>query len=151
MTVELITTSTPAMTKSPSRQDNERPATSGRAGGLISTQAWNLDHTQFRVSSTADSGVVSSETRLVLAQRGIKILGRYSGGSIVRGYLVGALTGTVLQFRFTQREVAGQIHGGRSVCELERLANGRLRLHEHFTWTTRDGAGTNIFDQVADE
>ena len=111
----------------------------------------NLDHTQFRVSSTADSGVVSSETRLALEQRGIKVLGRYSGGSILRGYLVGTLTGTVLQFRFTQREVAGQIHGGRSVCELERLPDGRLRLHEHFTWTTRVGAGTNTFDQVADE
>jgi len=111
----------------------------------------NLDNTQFRVSSTAHSGVVSSETRLALAQHGIKIIGRYSGGSILRGYLVGTLTGTVLRFRFTQREVAGQIHGGRSICELERLSSGRLRLHEHFTWTTRVGAGTNIFDQVADE
>jgi hypothetical protein len=111
----------------------------------------NLDHMQFRVSATAESGVVSSETRLAFVQRGIRILGRYSGGSILRGYLVGTLTGTALQFRFTQREVAGQIHGGRSVCELERISNGRLRLHEHFTWTTRVGAGTNIFDQVADE
>ena len=111
----------------------------------------NLDCIQFRVSSTADSGVVSSETLLVLAQRGIKILGRYCGGSIVRGYLVGTLTGAVLKFRFTQREVAGHIHGGRSVCELECLTDGRLRLHEHFTWTTRLGAGTNTFDQVTDE
>lgn len=111
----------------------------------------NLDRTQFRVSSTAANGVVSSETHLALTQRGVRILGRYSGGSILRGYLVGTLTGTVLQFRFTQREVAGQIHGGRSVCELERLANGQLRLHEHFTWTTRVGAGINTFDQVADE
>ena len=111
----------------------------------------NLDQTQFRVSSTACSGVVSSETRLALEQRGIKILGRYSGGSILRGYLVGTLIGTVLQFRFTQREVAGEIHGGRSVCEFERLADGRLRMHEHFTWTTRVGAGTNTFDQVTDQ
>lgn len=111
----------------------------------------NLDQTHFRVSSTADDGVVSAETRLALEQRGNRILGRYGGGSILRGCLVGTLTGTVLQFRFTQREVAGQIHGGRSVCELERLADGRLRLHEHFTWTTRSGAGTNTFDQVADE
>ncbi len=108
----------------------------------------NLDHTQFRVSSTAENGVVSSETRLALEQRGSRILGRYSGGSILRGYLVGTLTGSVLQFRFTQREVAGQIHGGRSVCELERLGDGRLRLHERFTWTTRVGSGTNTFDEL---
>src|SRR5690348_5680712 len=100
----------------------------------------NLDNTQFRVSSTADLGVVSSDTRLALAQHGTKIIGRYGGGSILRGYLVGTLTGTVLRFRFTQREVAGQIHGGRSICELERVSSGRLRLHEHFTWTTRVGS-----------
>jgi len=94
---------------------------------------------------------VSSETRLAVTQRGARILGRYGGGSILRGYLVGTLSGTVLQFRFTQREITGQIHGRRSVCELERLANGQLRLHEHFTWTTRVGAGTNTFDQVGEE
>jgi hypothetical protein len=66
----------------------------------------NLDRTQFRVSSTADNGVVSSETCLELMQRGVRIFGRYGGGSI-------------------------------------------RRLHEHFTWTTRDGSGTNTFDQVA--
>jgi len=110
----------------------------------------NLDQTRFRVSSTAANGVVSSDTCLAFVQRGAKILGRYSGGSILRGYLVGTLTGTVLQFRFTQREAAGHIHGGRSVCEFERLSNDRLRLHEHFTWTTRAGAGTNTFDQMAD-
>lgn len=108
----------------------------------------NLDHTLFRVSSTADCGVVSSETRLALVQRGSKVLGRYRGGNILRGYLVGTLTGSVLRFRYAQRELAGQIHAGRSVCELERLSNGRLRLHEHFTWKTRPGSGTNTFDQV---
>lgn len=58
----------------------------------------NLDHSRFRVSATADNGVVSSETLLTLQQRGIRILGRYGGGSIARGYLVGTLKGTVLQW-----------------------------------------------------
>lgn len=91
---------------------------------------------------------MSSETRLALVQRGAKVLGRYRGGTILRGYLVGTLTGSVLRFRYTQRELAGIIHAGRSVCELERLSDGRLRLHEPFTWVTRAGSGTNIFDQV---
>lgn len=24
----------------------------------------------------------------------------------------------------------------------------RLRIHEHFTWTTREGAGTNVFECI---
>ena len=111
----------------------------------------DLHSTRFRVSQTADCGVVSPDTRLSFTQRGNRVFGRYGGGSIQRGCLVGALSGTLLQFRFTQREVAGQIHGGRSHCELERLPDGRLRIHEHFTWTTRVGSGTNTFDQVAED
>ena len=115
------------------------------------SSSMNLDNTLFRVSSAADCGVVSSETRLVLVQRGLKVLGRYHGGTILRGCLVGDLAGAVLRFRYAQRELTGEIHAGRSVCELERLSDGRLRLHEHFTWRTRPGSGTNTFDQVDSE
>ena len=108
----------------------------------------NLHGTSFQVSSTAAQGVVSSETRLVFAQRGSKVLGRYSGGSIQRGYLVGNLVGTTLRFRYAQTEASGHVHGGRSYCHIEHLRGGRLRLHEHFVWETRLGSGTNTFDQT---
>jgi hypothetical protein len=108
----------------------------------------NLNGLSFQVSATAAAGVVSSDTRLDLLQRGDRILGRYRGGSIERGYLVGNIAGHRLHFRYSQREKGDGIHGGRSVCFLDFLSDGRLRIREHFTWGTRDGAGVNIFDQV---
>jgi hypothetical protein len=108
----------------------------------------NLDGTSFSVSATAGEGVVSAETHLQLIQRGSRVLGRYAGGSIVRGCLVGTVDGTELRFRYVQRERAGGIHAGRSICRLERLDDGRLRLREYFKWTTRSGSGTNVFEQV---
>jgi hypothetical protein len=108
----------------------------------------NLNGLSFQVGATATTGVVSSETRLVLSQRGSRIFGRYQGGSIRRGYLVGSIVGHKLNFRYSQRETTGGIHGGKSTCFLEFLPGGRLRIREHFTWKTRDGAGVNIFDQV---
>ena len=108
----------------------------------------NLDGMCFRVCATASVSVVSAQTRLHLTQRGSRIFGRYEGGSILRGRLVGQVSGHALTFRYTQRECAGSIHGGRSRCVLEVLSNGRLRIYEHFTWKTRTGAGTNIFEQV---
>ena len=108
----------------------------------------NLNGLSFQVSATAAAGVVSSETRLDLIQRGNRILGRYKGGSIERGYLVGSLAGHTLHFRYSQREKGGGIHGGRSICFLDSLSDGRLRIREHFTWETREGAGVNVFDQV---
>ncbi len=111
----------------------------------------SLDGASFRVSTTAAQGVVSSDTRLHLVQRGSRVLGRYAGGTIQRGYLVGTVAGSTLRFRFAQREVTGHTHGGRSVCDIEVRSDGRLRLREHFTWETRPGAGTNTFDQITPE
>jgi len=108
-----------------------------------------LDGLCFRVCATASVGVVSAQTYLHMTQRGSRIFGRYEGGSIVRGCLVGQLSGQALIFRYTQLERAGGIHGGHSSCALEVLRDGRLRIHEHFTWKTREGCGTNVFEQVS--
>ena len=109
----------------------------------------NLGGLSFQVCATASLGVVSAETRLRLFQQGSRIFGRYEGGSIVRGCLVGQVSGDILTFRYAQRERDGSLHAGRSNCVLETLRDGRLRINEHFTWSTREGSGTNIFEQVS--
>lgn len=109
----------------------------------------NLDGFEMHVTSTAANGVVGSETRLHFVQRGNRVIARYSGGAVARGWLVGRVTDSELVFRYAQREGSGAIHGGRSVCQVERLSNGRTRITEHFTWKTRTGSGTNVFDECA--
>jgi hypothetical protein len=108
----------------------------------------NLDGKTLFVSSTATSGVVDAETRLVLRQRGPRVFGRYQVRRIRRGVLVGESSGAVLTFRYLQVEASGEIHGGRSACDLVRTPEGRLRMVERFSWTTRDGSGTNVFDEL---
>jgi len=110
----------------------------------------NLDGLVMSVSSTADVGVVGAQTRLHFRQIGSRVLARYAGGSVKRGCLVGRIDGSRLTFRYAQVETAGQIHGGHSVCECLRTDDGRVRILEHFTWSTRTGSGTNVFDQVPD-
>ena len=108
----------------------------------------NLDGRLMYVSSSAEQGVVGSETRLCLVQKGSRVLGRYRGGSVQRGCLVGTVKGATLPFRYVQREASGELHAGRSVCELRQLDGGRIRVLEHFRWSTRHGEGTNVFDEV---
>jgi hypothetical protein len=108
----------------------------------------HLDGLTMFVSSTADTGVVSAETRLYFIQRGDRVAARYSGGSVLRGWLVGRSEGDTLRFRYAQREHGDQIHAGHSVCDLERLSDGRVRVIEHFTWSTRPASGINVFDEV---
>lgn len=108
----------------------------------------NLDGVVMGVTSTARQGVVGSETRLRFRQKGSRVRARYAGGRVVRGCLVGRLDGSSLRFRYLQVEESGAMHGGSSLCEVIRLGDGRTRIVEHFTWRTRDGSGTNVFDEL---
>jgi hypothetical protein len=101
------------------------------------------------VSSTAPDGVVGSDTRLTFQQRGDRVIARYAGGAVARGILVGRVIGERLVFRYAQRERDGVIHGGRSVCDVIHLPDGRLRVMERFEWSTRAGRGINTFDELA--
>lgn len=116
--------------------------------------AFDLDNVVMRATATAANGVVDSSTRVSFRQRGSRVIGRYAGGNVRRGWLVGAVAGNRLTFRYAQAESDGAlagggsvIHAGRSTCEIEALADGRLRLLEHFAWSTRPGTGTNVFEQ----
>lgn len=108
----------------------------------------NLHGRVMSVSATASQGVVDSNTILRLCQQGDRVFGRYAGGSVLRGCLVGRTQGHRLVFRYAQVEGSGQIHGGTSVCEVLYQADGCVRILEHFTWRTREGSGTNVFDEV---
>ena len=108
----------------------------------------DLNGRRMFVSTTAANGVVGSDTRLHFSQRGARIVARYAGGNVTRGCLVGRWIGEQLTFRYAQREVDNAIHGGRSMCDVQRLGDGRVRITEHFTWTTRTGSGTNVFDEL---
>jgi hypothetical protein len=109
----------------------------------------DLDGVVMSVTSTADQGVVGPETRLRFVQKGSRVLGRYRGGAVSRGCLIGSLSGSRLVFRYAQVEAKGEVHGGRSICDVERRHDGRLRIVEHFAWRTRPGSGTNVFEEIA--
>jgi hypothetical protein len=108
----------------------------------------NLNGLSMYVSSTADQGVVDQSTRLLFYQREARVLARYQGGMIQRGVLIGRVLGGVLTFRYLQVEASGEIHGGRSICNIVRTPEGKIRIIENFQWTTRNGSGTNVFDEV---
>lgn len=109
-----------------------------------------LQGRRMRVVSTAANGEVSGETELILEQFGALFSGRYRGGSIVDGYLVGRFVGAEpsdVEFRYVQSDVTGRLDSGHSHGRFELLPDGRLRLIENFEWHTRDGRGQNVFEE----
>ena len=101
-----------------------------------------------RVVSTAEGGEVNAETRIEFSQDGSVVSARYVGGRVRLGYLVGTISAEGVNFRYAQVDNDGRLDGGYSICELSRMADGRIRLLEHFKWDSRVGSGTNIFEEI---
>lgn len=109
----------------------------------------SLDGIKMRVASTAAAGEVNNETLFEFTQDGSVVSARYAGGSVRLGHLVGVRAGERLCFRYAQVDHSGRLDGGHSTCEIERSGDGRVRLIEHFEWDSREGSGTNVFEEVA--
>ena len=100
------------------------------------------------VSNADAHSVVSGSTVLTFEQQGNVVSARYRGGDIIDGYLIGQLEGWSLRFRYVQADRGGRLDAGVSAAVLDRLADGRLRLVEHYQWLTRPESGTNIFEEI---
>ncbi len=108
----------------------------------------SLQGIRMRVVSTAEEGEVNAETLFEFTQECPVVSARYAGGKVRLGYLVGSMTAEELHFRYAQVDNFGRLDGGHSACEIWRTATGKLRLTEHFTWDSREGSGTNIFEEI---
>jgi hypothetical protein len=109
----------------------------------------SLQGRRFRVASTSAGSVVSASTILTLEEDGPFVCGRYSGGTVVHGYLIGIRRGAELHFRYVQGDLSGSIDAGVSRALIEVDAQGLVRITEHYEWATREGSGTNIFEEIA--
>jgi hypothetical protein len=107
-----------------------------------------LNGIRMHVVSTAEGGEVNSETIFEFTQDGSVVSARYAGGKVRLGYLVGTMSAEGLCFRYAQIDTSGRIDGGYSTCEVARTADGRIRLAEHFKWDSREGSGTNLYEEI---
>jgi hypothetical protein len=109
----------------------------------------SLDGVQMRVASTGAGGEVNTETLFTFVQDGSVVSARYAGGKVRLGYLVGTMSAGGLHFRYAQLDNEGRLDGGYSTCEISQMSDGRIRLVEHFRWDSREGSGTNVFEEIA--
>jgi len=106
----------------------------------------SLDGKKMNAVETAPNGVVNQETIFHFKESEGVITAEYAGGQVKHGYLVGKIIEGKLAFQYTQLHEDGEMDGGHSVCDIETLADGRVRLVEHFVWD--DGVGTNVIEEL---
>ncbi len=108
----------------------------------------SLDGRRFRPVGDTIGGEVSPDTVFAFSQEGDLIHARYVGGRIRLGYLVGTRAGTTIHFRYAQVNTAGETATGQSHDRIEILPDGRLRLHERWSWDSQEGSGMSILEEI---
>ncbi len=109
---------------------------------------FDLNGKKMHVTATDPNGEVNADTVFEFTQNDSIVSARYSGGKILLGYLVGKIENNKLEFRYAQANNHHRLDGGQSNCEINNIANGKLQLIEHYKWLSREGSGTNIFEEI---
>ena len=107
---------------------------------------------RFRSIANTTNGDVGDRTVFHYRQRGRVVWATYEGGAVTFGTLVASvLDDGTLDMRYQHVAEGGAIKAGRCVSTPERLPDGRLRLHEHWSWTEGgEGQGRSQVEEIRD-
>ena len=105
----------------------------------------------FVSTSNTETGDVSSATRFYYHQKGDLVWATYEGGAVRFGTLVAKADEVGrLEMRYQHLTTAGELKTGECRSVPEVLADGRLRLHESWRWTSGDDSeGSSIVEELA--
>ena len=108
------------------------------------------DNKIFRSVSNTSNGEVGDETRFHYRQQDRIVWAEYSGGSIVKGFLIATVQpDDCLEMRYEHVNTQGELMTGRCYSTPEHLPDGRIRLHERWQWTSGDGSsGESVVEEI---
>ena len=108
---------------------------------------FSLDGRNFVAVENSESGEVSEQTVFCYHQKDNAIWAEYSGGSIVKGFLVGTMDGNrCLSFSYQHLNINGELKSGSChsrPCE----ENGKLRFYEEWQWASGE-SGTSVIEEL---
>ena len=110
----------------------------------------NYHNKLFKPVSQTENGQVDENTIFHYEQYDRYICGKYKGGSIRIGMLIGEVRPDgKLSFDYSHYDNLGEYRSGHCVSYPERLPNGKIRLREKWQWTAGDkGNGESIIEEV---
>lgn len=108
------------------------------------------DNKTFRSVTNTPNGDVSGDTLFHYHQQDQIVWADYSGGAIVKGFLIATvLEDNCLDMRYQHVNTQGELMTGKCHSTPEHLPDGRIRLHERWQWTSGDNSsGESIVDEV---
>lgn len=110
----------------------------------------NYHDRRFIARSGSANGEVDSATVFHYRQQDDVVWATYQGGAIRFGTLVAVADGQGrLEMRYQHVNARGELMTGECQSVPEVLADGRLRLHERWRWTSGDrSAGESVIEEI---
>jgi hypothetical protein len=110
----------------------------------------NYNNKVFRPLQTTDNGETSAETLFYYKQEGNIISADYKGGKLVFGHLIGLVNEEgCIDMCYHQIKNNNEMMTGKCFSKPEICANGKIRLHETWHWTSGDfSAGKSIIEEI---
>lgn len=110
----------------------------------------NYHNKRFSPVENSNNAETSSATIFRYQQKGKILSSSYQGGQIVEGHLLGLVDESCnIEMRYHQINSKGDLMTGICHSKPELLANGKIRLHESWQWTSGDQSkGTSILEEL---
>ena len=110
-------------------------------------EEFSLEDRYFTAIENSDSGEVSDKTVFSYHQKGNVIWAEYSGGSIIKGFLVGTMDEKQgLHFNYQHINIDGELKTG--TCDSEsKIENGKLKFYEKWMWSTGE-TGESVIEEL---
>jgi len=110
----------------------------------------NYHNKKFRPVSNTANGETTADTVFHYKQFGNMLTAEYSGGRIKYGHLIGLVDhkGNI-EIRYHQISDKDELMTGICTSTPEVLANGKIRLHESWEWTSGERSkGRSIIEEM---
>jgi hypothetical protein len=142
-------TGLPAQSKIQNRQSPEIPVLFLGTGSGIGDKI-TYEGRRFASIANAPNGEVTGDTIFEYRQRGDVAWAEYAGGAIRKGMLVAVVAADgALDMRYQHVNAKGALMTGECRSTPEVLADGRIRLHEKWRWTSGDqSTGTSVVEEI---
>jgi len=113
----------------------------------------NYHKKTFKSIANSDNGEVGEQTIFHYQQQGNFVWAEYSGGAIVKGFLVAkVIENDTLDMRYEHINTTCEIMTGLCLSRPETLLDGRIRLYEKWQWTSGDlSSGESIIEEIIQE
>ena len=98
----------------------------------------NLDYKKFKPFTNSKNGEVSNQTIFHYRQEKELVWAEYSGGSIIKGFLIGKIKNAALEFSYQHLNLDMEIMTGKCHSIVALNKEGKILLKENWEWTCKD-------------